>query len=252
MINFSIIQNSLFSRSRPYTKELSCEDESVSSTVTDYEEDSSLEETTLSNCSSSKKTKISVTFDETCNRSYNDTERSPEDCIDTWYSKRDYKRFKSETGKLIKCCMQMDAAFEENEYTFTNMLIEIYQGACDADLDLEDAVSQLDKQERSFLFRLYGAPYRQELIGLEFFIARAITKHARGRRARLQDAVAETQGRSRGSPKQLGRSPHPYHVFAAEELRESCSNITHGCNVFAQYLARAQQYAQEDDSDRYV
>ena len=68
-----------------------------------------------------------------------------------------------------------------------------------------------------------------ELIGLEYFAVHSITKDAKGRREFLQDIVFEIQ-------QECNRSGED----AAEELRESCRNITHTSRLFAQYMAQGQ------------
>ena len=127
-----------------------------------------------------------VHFDESYNEFNEDNQRSAEDWSESWYIPEDYARFKSDSQELAHKVL---LGIDDEKKSFCVTLQQAYKTACEVDCDSKCSTDVLSGNEMNRLASAYMSNI--ELIGLEYFAVRSITKDARGRREFLQDIVFE-------------------------------------------------------------
>jgi hypothetical protein len=166
----------------------------------------------------------SVCFNESCNKSYENTQRCAEDCVETWYTVEDYSAFRSDMRQLERKVLNGN---DDGQDLFSTNLQQIYEAACEVDFDSDNATGTLTLEEEDQLTRVFIN--NMNLIGLEYYAVGSINKDTREQRKFIQYIVCYIQ--------------HENDILeddVAEELRESCRNITRAARLFAQHLAQAQ------------
>ena len=129
-----------------------------------------------------------VHFEESCNEFHGDKHGSPEDCPETWYTPEEYAHFKSDAQRLVRKVLLGN---DDEMNSFSAILHDVYKTACEVDSESNCSAAMLSRKEMDRLAGIYMD--NLELIGLEYYAVRAITKDVRGRREFLQDIVLDVQ-----------------------------------------------------------
>lgn len=175
-----------------------------------------------------------VKFDESQNKIHT-IKKEEQEHEEGWYTKPDYRRFKADLLTQVRTFAKIENACGQGPLSLPHMLQEVYNICTETDLSIVDAISDLQPDEADFLRYIYNSPYRADMIGLERYTSAAVTKATRAKREELQGVVSEFQ-------QEFGSEVLSCDE-AAEELRESCREITHRYHLFAQYVAIAQRFS---------
>lgn len=198
---------------------------------------------TLLSCLEEKHAKSSrprrvVSFDETANHSYTNTQWSAEDCRQHWYTKLDYQQIKEYTTALVKQLCKSEGRQRHNPDSYRNVLVRVCD-ACAAAVPPETSSTHTDfvlsHDDQASLTQLVGKA--QSRAGLETIFIRPLAEEKRSRRQQYAATVWAVQRHHKA-----GRLS-----TRAELMRLSCQAVSRPSRLLARHMARALEASLQQD-----
>ena len=166
-----------------------------------------------------------VTFNESRNVAFDNTQWCEEDCKQTWYSMGELQDIKTEAYNLAKLIHKKEKETENLEDTYKNVLLRVYDACCDVAGGEKVVLSNKDKL---LLMKILAKSSTRT--GLERICIREIAHDRHVRRGEVVDAILGIQEHS---------SKAASERTCAELSRLSSESVSRASRLFARYMAVA-------------